>query len=59
MTIPEQINSLQNLVDLAIKLQKDFPEDTSLEYTISMYLYKIEQLKKRIKQCKSNRKNIV
>jgi hypothetical protein len=46
MTIPEQINSLQNLVDLAIKLQKDFPEDTSLEYTISMYLYKIEQLKK-------------
>ena len=28
MTIPEQIKSLQNLVDLAIKLQKDFPEDT-------------------------------
>lgn len=45
MTIPEQIKSLQNLVDLAIKLQKDFPEDTSLELTISMYLYKIEQLK--------------
>jgi hypothetical protein len=48
MTTSEQINSLQNLVDLAIKLQKDFPEDTSLEYTISMYLYKIEQLKKEL-----------
>jgi len=45
MTIPEQIISLQNLVDLAIKLQKDFPEDITLEYTISTYLYKIEQLK--------------
>lgn len=52
MTIPEQIISLQNLVDLAIKLQKDFPEDTALEYTISMYLYKIEQLKKQLELCK-------
>jgi len=50
MTIPEQIISLQNIVDLAIKLQKDFPEDYALQYTISTYLYKI-------KQCKSNLKN--
>jgi len=48
MTIPDRIISLQNIVDLAIKLQKEFPEDTSIQCTISMYLYKIKQLKKEL-----------
>ena len=49
MTISEQITSLQTIVNLALDLQKDFPDDTALGHTISMCLYQIKQLKKELK----------